>query len=124
MLRLKLDDVEIAFGTINPVSNEQYIVSQNAVYLVATSFSEVASTQVLEMFDKSPLAPQEKIAGFDFSRLEQWEKTGLRVERGEDGLWQVSAKPAKPDQKQLNQWFDDYWANLEATSVEFYKPVI
>ena len=121
VLRLRLDAEEISFGTYNPVSGLQYIAYRNAVYMVSNRYSEVAGTQVVEFLDKNPLAPSETIAGFDFSRLEQWEPTGLRVDL-QNGKWQVSIPAAKPQQQELNEWFAEVWGNATATSVEPYQP--
>lgn len=121
LLKLKLGSEEFSFGTVNPVSNLQYVAHNNAVYLITTGFAELATTQVAEMLDKSLLGPKEQIVGFDFSRLEQWEKSGLVLDKTGDG-WKVSAAAAKPKQEELNQWFAEIWATAAATSVEPYKP--
>lgn len=121
VLRLKFDAEEIIFGTFNPVSGLQYIAYQDAVYLVPSRHAEVAGTQVVELLDKNPLGPAESIAGFDFSHLEQWEPTGLRLER-KDGKWQVSIAAAKPKQQEIDEWLGEIWNNVPATSVEPYTP--
>lgn len=120
-LKLKLDSEEFAFGTFNPVNGQQYVAYRNSVYLVASAHAEAATIQVVELIDKRPLAPGEEIAGFDFSRLEQWESSGLRLDR-ENGKWKVSVASAKPSQDELNEWFEGGWKNLSATAVEPYKP--
>lgn len=121
VLRLKFDQEEFTFGTFNPVSGMQYIAYRDAVYLVPSRHAEVAGTQVVELLDKNLLGPNEQIAGFDFSRLEQWESTGLRLER-KDGKWQVSIAAAKPVQKDIDDWLQEIWGDLAATSVEPYTP--
>ncbi len=120
-LKLKLGAEEFSFGTFNPVSGMQYVGYKNSVYLVSSNYSEAASIQVVEMIDKNLLAPDEQIAGFDFSRLEQWEDKGLRLEQA-DGLWRVTRSDAKPNQNDLKQWFADSWGTLIALSVEPYTP--
>ncbi len=120
-LKLKLDDHEFLFGTYNPVSSEQYVAHQNAVYMLDPTYSETAATQVVELIDKKPLKPTEKIAGFDFSRLEQWEDIRLNVDL-QDGKWKVSAENARPKQDEMNEWLDLAWLQSSAKSVEPYKP--
>lgn len=123
-LRLIKQDESVAeflFGTHNPITDEQYVLHNNAIYLLPNRYSEAAETQVIELVDKSPLKPTEKIAGFDFSRLEQWEESRLNVDIL-DGKWQVSIKEAKPQQDELNEWLDFSWKNNPAKSVEFYTP--
>ncbi|MSP86167.1 MAG: DUF4340 domain-containing protein [Methylotenera sp.] len=125
-LKLKLfrdkDNVEeFAFGTHNPVTDEQYVSHRNAVYLVSNGYAEAASTQLIELIDKSPLKPTEKVVGFDFSHLEQWEAASLKVDLVE-GKWKVSIPVAKPQQNEMNEWLDFSWLHNAAKSVEIYIP--
>lgn len=120
-LKIRLDEEEFLFGTYNPVSGEQYVAYKDAVYLVPTTYSESAGVQVTELIDKAPLKPTEKIAGFDFSRLEQWEEIRLNVDLVE-GRWKVSTEKAKPVQDEMNEWLDLTWIQSGAKSVEPYTP--
>lgn len=121
LLRDKTNAEEFAFGTHNSVTDEQYVAHRGAVYLVSSNYAEVASTQVMELVDKSPLKPTEKVAGFDFSHLEQWEAVKLNVDIVA-GQWKVSLPAAKPQQNELNEWLDYSWVYNPAKSVEFYTP--
>jgi len=121
LFRDKNNSEEFLFGTHNPVTEEQYVAHKNAIYLLPNTYSEAASTQVIELVDKQPLKPTEKVAGFDFSRLEQWEQSRLNVSLL-DGKWQVSIAAAKPQQNELNEWLDFSWLHAYAKSVEFYTP--
>lgn len=125
-IKLKLfrnkDDVEVfLFGTYNPVTEEQYVMHDNVIYLLPKNDSEAAATQVIEMVDKAPLKPTEKVVGFDFSRLEQWEESRLQLDLV-DGQWKVSLAKAKPQQNELNEWLDFSWLQTQAKSVELYTP--
>jgi len=120
-LKLRLDNEEFRFGTHNPLDGRQYVAYKDAVYLLPAEYAELAATQITEMLDKSLLSPKDQIAGFDFSRLEQWEPTGLRLSH-ENGQWKVSIAAAKPVQKELDDWFAENWQNLGALSVEPYQP--
>jgi len=128
LLKLKLTDAtathEFTFGTYNPVTEEQYVGFNNAVYLLPGSYSEAASTQAIEMVDKRPLTPTEskQIAGFDLGRLEQWEEIRLNVDLDSQGKWQISTPNAKPNQNEMNEWLEFSWKQSQATSVEFYTP--
>jgi len=112
---------EFLFGTHNPVTDEQYVAHRNNVYLVSSAYSDYASTQLIELVDKAPLKPTEKVAGFDFSHLEQWETARLNVDLL-DGKWKVSIATAKPQQNEMNEWSDFSWTHALAKSVEFYSP--
>lgn len=120
-LKLKMDNETFLFGTINPVSGDQYVAYNNAVYLIPTSYSESASIQLVEFIDKSPIKLTEKIVGFDFSHLEQWEDIRLHVDLV-DGKWKTSAANAKPNQNEMNEWLDVAWAHAYANAVEPYTP--
>ena len=121
LFRNKTSVEEFLFGTYNPVTEEQYVAHKNAIYLLPNVYAEAASTQVIEMVDKAPLKPTEKVIGFDFSRLEQWEKTRLNVDLVA-GKWNVSIPTAKPQQNELNEWLDYSWLHTYAKAVEFYTP--
>ncbi len=121
LFRSKDNVEEFLFGTHNPVTDEQYVSHRNTVYLIANTYAEAASTQVIELIDKAPLKPTEKVAGFDFSRLEQWEESRLNLDLV-DGQWKVSLAKAKPLQNELNEWLDYSWVHTLAKSVEFYTP--
>lgn len=121
LYRNKTDFEEFAFGTHNPVTDDQYVLHRNVVYLISNSYSEVASTQVIELIDKAPLKPTEKVAGFDFSHLEQWQDAKLRVDLIE-GKWKASIPEAKPQQNEMNEWLEFSWVHNPAKSVELYTP--
>ena len=120
-LKVKLNDEEFLFGTYNTLTSEQYVAYKDAVYLLPVSYSEAAGTQVVEFLDKNPLGPKEKVAGFDLSRLEQWEDIRLVVDLV-DGKWKVSAANAKPEQNEMNEWFETSWKHASVTAVEPYTP--
>lgn len=112
---------EFLFGTHNPVNDEQYVAHRNAIYLVSNAYGEAAATELIELVDKAPLKPTEKVAGFNFSQLEQWTASRLNVDLV-DGKWRVSIAAAKPQQNELNEWLDYSWVHTLAKSVEFYTP--
>jgi hypothetical protein len=121
LFRDKNNSEEFLFGTHNPVTEEQYVAHKGAIYLLPNIYAEAASTQIIEMVDKAPLKPTEKVAGFDFSHLEQWEQASLNVDLT-DGKWKVSIAAAKPQQNELNEWLDFSWVHATAKSVKLYTP--
>ena len=126
-LRLKLTNTagvqEFVFGTFNPVTEEQYVAFKDAIYLLPGSHAELASTQPMELIDKNLLANDEvkQIAGFDFSRLEQWVDVRLNVDLA-NGKWIVNAPKAKITQNEMNEWLDFSWKQAQANKVELYTP--
>lgn len=119
-LKVRIDDQEFSFGMFHPVTGDQFVAYNGAVYLLPTIYSEGATMQPLEFLDKHPLDLNEEIAGFDFSGLEQWEKSRLSMEL-QNGKWKVSAAAAKPKQDGLSDWFSSNWQHLAAKSVEPFK---
>ncbi len=126
-LRLKLTNTagvqEFVFGTFNPVTEEQYVAFKDAIYLLPGSYAELASTQPMELIDKNLLANDEvkQMAGFDFSRLEQWLDVRLNVDLA-NGKWSVNAPKAKITQNEMNEWLDFSWKQAQANKVELYTP--
>lgn len=110
-----------AFGTYNPVTEQQYVLFENNVFILDGIFSEMASYLPVELIDKRPLAPFEKVMKFDFSRLEQWQENYLRIEIDDSGNFTADGKKINYKSEQLAEWFSDNWLNALATRVEPYK---
>ncbi len=126
-LKLKLTKAtgveEFSFGTFNSVTEEQYVGYKDAVYLLSGSYAEAATSQPIELIDKAPLTKNEakQIAGFDFSKLEQWQANALNVDVS-DGKWKTNDPKAKITQNELNEWLDFSWKQAQAKQVELYVP--
>jgi Domain of unknown function (DUF4340) len=126
-LKLKLTKAtgveEFSFGTFNSVTEEQYVGYKDAVYLLSGSYAEAATSQPIELIDKTPLTKNEakQIAGFDFSKLEQWQANALNVDVS-DGKWKTNDPKAKITQNELNEWLDFSWKQAQAKQVELYVP--
>ena len=110
-----------AFGTYNPVTEQQYVLFDNNVFILDGIFSEMASYLPVELIDKRPLAPFEKVMKFDFSRLEQWQENYLRIEIDDSGNFTADGKKIDYKSEQLAEWFADNWLKALATRVEPYK---
>jgi hypothetical protein len=119
----KEGNYEFLFGTYNPVTEQQYMLYKDAIYLVTGNYSEAARTQPIEMIDKSPLTPAEVklVAGFDFSRLEQWIETRMNLDMHED-KWETNLSKAHITQNEMNEWVDISWKQARAKAVELYTP--
>ncbi|MGB4810952.1 MAG: DUF4340 domain-containing protein [Methylophilaceae bacterium] len=110
---------EFDFGAHNPVTDDQYVLHDHAVYLIASNYEEIASTQPIELIDKSPIKSTEKVVGFDFSHLEQWADSKMNLDLV-DGQWKTSIAAAKPVQNEIAEWFEFSWLKNPARSVDFY----
>jgi hypothetical protein len=107
---------EFIFGTYNSVTEDQYLLYKDNVYLISGAYSEAASTQPIELIDKSPLSKSEQIKDFDFSRLEQWQSKRLKVTRNNNEWATNEGNPFKQDE--MAEWFDMTWVKNPAKSVE------
>ena len=107
---------EFIFGTYNSVTEDQYLLYKDNVYLISGAYSEAASTQPIELIDKSPLSKSEQIKDFDFSRLEQWQSKRLKVTRN-NNEWTAS-EGNQFKQNEMAEWFDMTWVKNPARSVE------
>lgn len=122
-MKLKLihkgQEEEFIFGTYNSVTEDQYLLYKDNVYLISGSYSESAATQPIELIDKLPLSQFEEIKYFDFSRLEQWQSKRLKVTRN-NNEWSANDS-SQFKQNEMAEWFDMTWVKNPAKSVEKYS---
>jgi hypothetical protein len=110
---------EFVFGAYNSVTEDQYLLFKGSVYLISGTFSEAASTQPIELIDKSPLSKAEQIKEFDFSRLEQWQSKRLKMTRNNTEWKANEGNSFKQDE--MAEWFEMTWVKNPARSVEKYS---
>ncbi len=119
-MKLKLihkgQEEEFIFGTYNSVTEDQYLLYKENVYLISGYYSEAAATQPIELIDKLPLTKSEEIKYFDFSRLEQWQSKRLKVTRN-NNEWSAN-EGSQFKQNEMAEWFDMTWVKNPAKSVE------
>jgi hypothetical protein len=119
-MKLKLihkgQEEEFIFGTYNSITEDQYLLYKENVYLISGSYSEAAATQPIELIDKLPLTKSEEIKYFDFSRLEQWQSKRLKVTRN-NNEWSAN-EGSQFKQNEMAEWFDMTWVKNPAKSVE------
>ncbi len=111
---------EFVFGTYNAISENQYIKYKDDVFIVNGLFSETASYVPIEFIDKRPIAPYETIQGFNFSRLEQWQKNQLKLVK-KNGNWIAKGINLKTTQADILEWLSVSWDGLQALSIESFK---
>ncbi len=110
----------ILFGTYNPINEDQYVLYKDNVFLISGGFSETASFMPVELIEKNPIAKTEIIKSFDFSRLEQWQDSRLKLNYI-NSIWSVEGKNLSVIQFDANEWYEMTWKNIPAKSVEPYK---
>ena len=112
---------QFLFGTYNPINEDQYVLYRDNVYLISGGYSETSSFMPVELIDKNPIAKFDKIKSFDFSRLEQWQDSRLKLNYTNNNIWSVKSKNLSITQADVNEWFEMTWKNIPAKSVEPYK---
>ena len=74
----------------------------------------------VELIEKNPIAKSEIIKSFDFSRLEQWQDSRLKLNYI-NSIWSVEGRNLSVIQFDANEWYEMTWKNIPAKSVEPYK---
>ena len=98
--RVFFDDQEFAFGTLNTLTNEQYVLTGNGVYLVSPVFGYGLPSRPDGLASHMLLADDELPA--------KYELPGVTLE-SKDGKWQVSPAPAEaPSQDDLARWAESW----------------
>lgn len=98
-----LNDQSFAFGAINEITNEQYLATADAVYLVPPHFGYSIPTDPSRLISARLLGPDEAPTGFDFGR---W-----KVVKDEQGKWTLSGAPPSKQplsQDDFNRWADEW----------------
>ena len=108
------------FGTYNPINEDQYVLYKDNVFLISGGFSETAAFMSTELIEKNPIAKYEKIKSFNFSRLEQWQDSQLKL-NNINNAWNVEGKNLLITQSDVNEWYEMTWKNIPAKSVKPYK---
>ena len=108
------------FGTYNPINEDQYVLYKDNVFLISGGFSETAAFMPTELIEKTPIAKSEKIKSFNFSRLEQWQDSRLKL-NNINNAWNVEGKNLLIAQSDVNEWYEMTWKNIPAKSVKPYK---
>ena len=99
LLSLTLGDQTFQFGTINPLSQSQYVHTNNAVYMIPTRYFASALTQPADFSSKKLLGENETPSGFDFP--------DHKFSRN-NGTWVSSPANDKISQDQLNGFAEEW----------------
>ncbi len=106
VLRLAFNAETLAFGGLNPISDEQYVATSGNVYLIPPQAAADAYGKAIDFAGKQILASTEEPVGFTLP--------GLKLQRDGKGKWTGSAELS---QDRLNA-FADSWRNALAGVVQ------
>ncbi|HSD60183.1 MAG TPA: DUF4340 domain-containing protein, partial [Burkholderiales bacterium] len=112
-MRLVADGQALAFGTLNPLTQEQYVLAGEWVYLVDARRAADALAPASRYLSPRLLAEEETPEGFDFGDLSLQQT---------DGRWALQpSPPAQLSQDDLNRWVQE-WRLARAQQVEPLAP--
>jgi len=102
-IKVTFNQHSMAFGISNPLSQDQYVLSGDAVYLLGAYYRSMLPDSPARMLTHALFRRDEKPTGFVLK--------AFRIEQ-RDGNWQLTPAPrdpqAKPSQDELNHWIDDW----------------
>lgn len=101
-LTLRFGELAIAFGTTNSLTQDQYVLSNNSVYLIPGFYGMQVPDRPDRLLTHSLFAEGEKPMGFELPHLAAEQK---------DGKWTVLRAPeGQPalGADDLNRWVDDW----------------
>jgi hypothetical protein len=116
--RMTIDDQVFAFGTVNAITNEQYVLAGDTVFLVSPVHGFALPTQVDSLASHLLLAEDEIPTAFSLP--------GVTIEL-RDGKWlrtPPASDPEKHSQDDFVRWTEQWrYASSLATRVPTGKPV-
>ncbi|MCC7546743.1 MAG: hypothetical protein IT532_03170 [Burkholderiales bacterium] len=100
-LRVRFDETAIAFGTINPLTQDQYVLVGDAVFMIPSHHRAAIPDRVERVLTHALLRTNEKPVAFEFANFS--------VARA-DGRWARNPQPADGalSQDDFNRWVDEW----------------
>ena len=97
--RVSLNQQTFSFGAVNQMSREQYVLTQDGVYLVHLRYAAALPKDALQLASKQLFTADEAPVAFELRDLKL-------VQR--DGRWQL--EPPQPDASadDINRWVDEW----------------
>ena len=97
--RLTINQQVFSFGAVNPVSNEQYVLTQDGIYLIALRYGAALPKDALQLVNQQLFAPEEAPVALEFQEF--------RIAQ-QDGKWVMSPAVADSSQDDINRWIDEW----------------
>ena len=97
--RVTINQQAFAFGTVNEMSREQYVLSQDGIYPLALRYGAALPKNALQLISRQLFAPDEAPIAFEsdgFSLVQQ------------DGKWQLTPPAADLGQDDIVGWVDEW----------------
>lgn len=97
--RLTINQQAFSFGAVNPMTREQYVLTQDGIYLIALRYGAALPKNALQLVNRQLFAAEEAPVALEFKefRLEQ-----------QDGKWVMSPAVVDSSQDDVNRWIDEW----------------
>lgn len=105
---LTLDERRIAFGLVNPITSQQYVLAEGRVHAVSPRHFAALPLAAGDLVSRALLAADETLAGIELA--------GVTARRG-DGGWSLAGAPADLSRDEINVWVDR-WRHAIAADAE------
>lgn len=109
-VRLTLGGQSFGFGSINPLTREQYVATQDAVYMVPPRHGAAVPAQAAALASRQLFGPGEAPVALRFREF--------ALTKG-GGKWVLAPPGAEASQDDFNRWVDE-WRLATALSVQPY----
>ncbi|MFO1205888.1 MAG: DUF4340 domain-containing protein [Burkholderiales bacterium] len=97
--RVVFDDRPVAFGTVNELSNEQYVAAGDSVFLIPLRYAAGLPQEAKDVTGRALFGPDEVPASIAVGGVEM---------ALQDGLWRLHPENPGLSQDDLNRWGDDW----------------
>jgi len=108
-LRVTVDSQRFAFGAINELTREQYVLTQSQVYLIRIGYFAALPVNIWQLISRQLFADDETPAAFDLPDFKLMQQ---------NGKWTLSPLPkAGLSQDDFNRWVDN-WRYASALAIQ------
>ena len=97
--RVTIDQQTFSFGAVNPLSREQYVLTQDGIYLVPLRYGAVLPKNALQLVSRQLFAADEAPVAFESKEFKLAQQ---------DGKWQLTPPAADVSQDDFNRWVDEW----------------
>lgn len=105
--RLTINEQTFSFGSVNPMSREQYLLTQDGIYLIAPRYGAALPKSALQMVNRQLFTADEAPVALKFQEFSLVQQ---------EGKWVMSPAVADSSQDEVNRWIDE-WRLATALSV-------
>jgi hypothetical protein len=102
-LKVSFDQQSFSFGTTNPLSQDQYVLAGDSVYLLSSFYTSLVPQKAERLLAHTLFREGEKPTAFAYKAFQLEQR---------DGKWQLAPAPGadkdKPSQDDVNRWVEEW----------------